>query len=355
MTTLPTTPQTAKASVPDYEKLGQQLKPFTLEDLEKTDTVDEIQDTEVEVVETTEIPVEILEIKSTVKKKILLSIEGGVYEVVDKLSEDKTNKLPNSKTGIMVHYLVEGIKRDYNQIFDKDPISCRKNSNTAIGTGKTIKDKLDAGGYGISKSKKNELIKASTITSYLADIASGAITEEEANAKVKEATEQLIALAKQGVVVSTNKTRGVANFDWKVEVRGDKNVEDERWKIYQRSGIEIKVPHIADAIQQIDKNISYKRDFEKAGLPNHILTKLSSFDNLLDKFLQLFPKQATEIKNETEKDGYFLIGAHIAQITKTSNGKSMKRERFICLDFENEEGEQKLYLLNGGDGLFILS
>ena len=343
MTTLPTTSQTAGASVADYEKLGQQLKPFTL---------DEIQDTEVEVVKTTELPLEILELKPSVKKKILLVIEQGVYEVVNKLSEDKTNQLPNSKVGVMVHYLTEGIKRDYNQEFDRDPISCSKRTNTGLGTGKTIKDRLDAGGYGISKSKKNELVKASNITSYLADIASGAITEEEANAKVKEATEQLIALAKQGVVVSSNKTEGIAGFDWKVEVRGEKDVEDERWKIYQRCGIGIKVPHIADAIQQVSKNVSYKRDFEKAGLPNHILTKLSSFDTLLDAFLQLFPKQATEIKKETEEDGYFLVGAHIAQITKTANGKSMKRERFICLDFENEDGEQKLYLMNSGDGLF---
>jgi hypothetical protein len=355
MTTPPTTPQTKAPSVADYEKLGQQLKPFTIDDIKSRDTVDEIQDTEVEVVETTELPLEILEIKPSIKKKILLSIEQGIYEVVDKLSEDKTNQLPDSKTGIMVYYLVEGIKRDYNKEFDRTPISCRKSSKTVVGTGKTIKDKLDAGGYGISKSKKNELIKASTITSYLADIASGTITEEEANAKVKEATEQLIALAKQGVVVSSNKTKGVASFDWKVEVRGDKGIEDDRWKIYQRSGVEIKVPHIADAIQQVSKNVSYQRDFAKAGLPNYLLPELSSFDNLLDKFQKLFPKPATEIKQETEEDGYLLMGAHITQITKTSNGKSMKRERFICLDFENEDGEQKLYLLNSGDGLFSFS
>ena len=46
------------------------------------------------------------------------------------MSEDKTNQLPNSKVGVMVHYLTEGIKRDYNQKFDRDPISCSKRNNT---------------------------------------------------------------------------------------------------------------------------------------------------------------------------------------------------------------------------------
>jgi hypothetical protein len=346
MTTLPTTPQTTEASVADYEKSGQQLKPFTL---------DEIQDTEVEVLEATELPLEVLALKPNVKKKILLVVEQGVYEVVEELSKEKDNQLPNSKVGVMVHYLLEGIKRDYNKVFDTEPYSCRRSNTTSSLGGKSVKERLDAGGYGISKTKKNELLKAANITSYLVDIASGVITEEEANEKVKAATDELISLAKQGVFVSTNKTEGVASFDWKVEVRGDKEVEDERWKIYQRSGISIKVPHIADAIQQVSKNSSYKKDFVKAGFPEHKLTNHYSVDSLLDEFQVLFPKQTNEIKKETEEDGYLLIGAHIAQITKTAGGKSMKKERFICLDYENLNGEQKLYLLNSGDGLFSFS
>ena len=119
-------------------------------------------------------------------------------------------------------------------------------------------------------------------------------------------------------------------------MRGDKGIEDDRWKIYQRSGVEIKVPHIADAIQQVSKNVSYQRDFAKAGLPNHLLPELSSFDNLLDKFQKLFPKPATEIKKETEEDGYLAnlfnrakIRRNYSMITSSSGFESSDTYRLI--------------------------
>ena len=36
MTTLPTTPQAKAPSVADYEKLGQQLKPFTIDEIQES-------------------------------------------------------------------------------------------------------------------------------------------------------------------------------------------------------------------------------------------------------------------------------------------------------------------------------
>lgn len=338
------------------EKMGKQLKPFTMDEINNINAPEaEILD---DVVET---PLEILQLKPNVKRKILLSVEEGVKEIVDRLADIKDSNMrnrmkgkniPTSKIGVLVHYLVEGIKRDFNMKFDKTPYSIERFIDKPIGKDTTIKDRLERGGYGISRKEKNELTAAADYFTYLPLITAGEMSVEEADGKMKEARDKITALAAQGVFISAKKTQGLATFDWKVEVRTDREVEDERWKLYQKNSITIKVPNILSIIADRGNGKYYDKELKTANFPDTsmLLDKNLDMKDLHSLLYDHFPRMIDSIDEETKN--YDIVGVHIAQITKPARkGASLKKLRYICLDFENENGEQMLYLFNDNDML----
>ena len=70
------------------------------------------------------------------KTTILLNVESTIKEIVNKIAKrediegfsinaEDYPEVPNSLTGVMVHYLVEGLKRDFSVEFDIAPKSLR--------------------------------------------------------------------------------------------------------------------------------------------------------------------------------------------------------------------------------------
>ena len=113
------------------------------------------------------------------KGKILVACESGIEQFVRELADDETNHLPSSKTGVVIHYLVEGIARDFQTTFSAIP--------TSLSTGRARRGGRDAGKIPITKSEKNELIQRLDISFYEEDIRTGRISFEDALEQIKVA------------------------------------------------------------------------------------------------------------------------------------------------------------------------
>ena len=57
------------------------------------------------------------------KGKLLVLCEEGIANMVRELADDDGNHLPSSKTGVVVHYVIQGIARDFGITFNRQPVS----------------------------------------------------------------------------------------------------------------------------------------------------------------------------------------------------------------------------------------
>ena len=57
------------------------------------------------------------------KGKLLVLCEDGIANIVRELADDESNHLPMSKTGVVVHYVTQGIARDFGITFNRQPTS----------------------------------------------------------------------------------------------------------------------------------------------------------------------------------------------------------------------------------------
>jgi len=144
---------------------------------------------------------------------ILLSVETRIKELVSGLAkrniksltsigldieEEDISNLPTSITGVMVHYFVEGIARDYNIQFDKKPKSIKK-SIKGIGNIKTRK-------RFITKEQKNALLDKTKMSFYDKELSAGIITMPEVLEKIKKAYEEKKQYENIGLILPENKT-----------------------------------------------------------------------------------------------------------------------------------------------------
>ena len=67
-----------------------------------------------------------VELGASGKGKLLTICEEGIANVVQELADDEDNHLPNAKTGVVVHYVLQGIARDFKITFDGEPTSLSK-------------------------------------------------------------------------------------------------------------------------------------------------------------------------------------------------------------------------------------
>ena len=151
-----------------------------------------------------------LPISTDDKTTILLNVEGAVKELINNLSkkqqpkgididEEKLSALPSSMTGVVVHYLIRGLKEDFNIEFAEQPVSLKpRMTNT---------DKKVAGKKRLlTKDQKNELLAKMQLSYYEGDIASGKMTIDDAMTSIKSAFDKKKEYEDMGYMLPAKKT-----------------------------------------------------------------------------------------------------------------------------------------------------
>jgi hypothetical protein len=154
---------------------------------------------------------------------ILLNIENGIVELIKSLTrkdtknykykeclaklgleditDEETSHLPSSAVGIIIHYFLEGVKRDFNITFEDEPVSIKGRG----GEAKKVADKARI----INKKQKQDIVDGTTIEFYKDDIDKGLLTLPEVLVKIQKAYELKSHLEECGLILSPKKTDGV--------------------------------------------------------------------------------------------------------------------------------------------------
>ena len=172
---------------------------------EFAEELEEVKTITAEVVKT-------LPIDSETTATILLSIEGNIKTLLKKLSDKEeigwgidTNPedfshLPNSITGVIIHYVLKGIKEDFGYEFETEPKSLKQR-----GLSKDAK-KIAGKKRLLTRDQKNELILKTEMSYYKDKITSGAITIEDAMYSIKKAYEEMQKYEEMGYILPPKKT-----------------------------------------------------------------------------------------------------------------------------------------------------
>tara|TARA_S200002703_G_C3801440_1_gene247760 strand:+ start:4402 stop:5511 length:1110 start_codon:yes stop_codon:yes gene_type:complete len=283
-----------------------------------------------------------IELGSSGKGKLLISCEEGIANTVVELAGDE-NHLPETKTGVVLYYLVEGLARDFGIAFDRQPVSLggnrRKNTNSK-------------GITGPSKKEKNEILAKLDLQYYQDDISSGIITMEEAFNKIAEAYKMKEYYESQGFYLSPNKTEGVSTYDWKSAISSNFHANDvsvaegfDPVKLYTKNKLEVVIPNLWEEF--------FKDDFIKATKKNcsHLLksalrTFVINISVVKGALNDTGIAQAQGLKKEADildfldhKEKGDIMGIHLIK-NKTAG---MMKPRWVAID-----------VLNGGDHVLYL-
>lgn len=146
------------------------------------------------------------------KTTILLNVEEAVKDIVSSLakkqeikgtaiSAEHFNHLPNSITGVVIHYVVEGLRRDFDISFAEQPVSLKQRG------GNSKYDKKVAGKKRLlTRDQKNELLAKTQMSFYEERIARGDISVEDAMSSIKDAYERKKNFEEIGYMLPAKKT-----------------------------------------------------------------------------------------------------------------------------------------------------
>ena len=151
-----------------------------------------------------------LPINTEEKTTILLNVEGAVKELISALAKKNDVKgaegidashLPNSITGVVIHYVVEGLKKDFDLGFEETPVCLKQRG------GNSNYDKKVAGKKRLlTREQKNELLSKTQMSYYEEQIARGDMTIESAMYAIKDAFERKQNFEEMGYILPTKKT-----------------------------------------------------------------------------------------------------------------------------------------------------
>ena len=160
---------------------------------------------------TTEV-VQQLPIDNEVKTTILISVEDNIKKLLSKLaskeeigwgidiSPEEFQHLPNSITGVIIYYIVKGIKEDFGFEFEKQPKCLTYNLSKF--------DKKVAGKKRLlTREQKNELLAKTQMSFYDNKISNGEMTIESAMYAIKDAYERVQAFKEIGYILPPEKTK----------------------------------------------------------------------------------------------------------------------------------------------------
>lgn len=180
--------------------------------------------------------------------KTLIACEQGIKAFVrDQLAGTSDNPvdnhLPNTEVGVWIHYLTEGIIRDFGRTWETTPKSLRGRGDRSTKK-KSVR---------ITKEKKNELIAMKDMGYWMPMISAGKITMDEAVKEVVRVTEEIMQLEEQGIDMNPNKTAGINDFNCDKPVLDKWNGAWEALDIYKKYGIKITIPDVIDNFFLSDK------------------------------------------------------------------------------------------------------
>lgn len=167
--------------------------------------VEDVKTTTAEVVKT-------LPIDNEVKTTILLNVEENIKTLLKKLSDkeeigwgvdadpEEFKHLPNSITGVIIYYVIKGIKEEFGFEFETEPKSLK-----VRGLSKDAK-KIAGKKRLLTRDQKNELISKTEMNYYKDKISSGEITLEGAMYAIKDAFERIQNFEEMGYILPPKKT-----------------------------------------------------------------------------------------------------------------------------------------------------
>jgi hypothetical protein len=160
---------------------------------------------------TTEV-VQQLPIDNEVKTTILISVEDNIKKLLSKLaskeeigwgidtSPEEFQHLPNSITGVIVYYIIKGIREDFGFEFEKQPKCLTYNISKF--------DKKVAGKKRLlTREQKNELLAKTQMSYYDDKISTGEMTIESAMYAIKDAYERVQSFKEIGYILPPEKTK----------------------------------------------------------------------------------------------------------------------------------------------------
>ena len=142
------------------------------------------------------------------KKPMLLNVEDGVKQIITSLAKkedidgvdsEKIANLPNSITGVIIHFVVSGLKNEFNLTFDEPPVSLKQR-------GSALDKKVAGKKRLLTREQKNHIIEKMKMSFYENDIASGKINVEEAMTSIKAAFDEKREFEKMGYILPEAKT-----------------------------------------------------------------------------------------------------------------------------------------------------
>lgn len=162
------------------------------------------------------------------KTTILVSVEANIKKLLTKLANNEevgwgvdTNpedfqNLPNSITGVVVHYVLKGIKEDFGWEFETQPKCLTYNMSK--------QDKKVAGKKRLlTRDQKNELLSKIQMGYYDKKIKEGTITLEGAMYAIKDAYEKVSNFEEMGYILPPEKTKYPY---WVDEAQAEKPAEE---------------------------------------------------------------------------------------------------------------------------------
>ena len=151
-----------------------------------------------------------LPINTEEKTTILLNVEVAVKELISSLAKKSNVKvaegidashLPHSITGVVIHYVVEGLKKDFDLGFEETPVCLKQRG------GNSNYDKKVAGKKRLlTREQKNELLSKTQMSFYEEQIARGDMSIENAMFAIKDAFERKRNFEEMGYMLPSKKT-----------------------------------------------------------------------------------------------------------------------------------------------------
>jgi len=141
----------------------------------------------------------LLNVEDAVKDLISILSKKGIVEGVD-IDAGKLAELPTSMTGVVVHYLVKGLKDDFNIEFAEKPVSLKVRATSNYDRKVQGKKRL------LTKEQKNELLAKMQMSYYENDIVNGVLSMDDAMQSLKDAFEKKKEYEEMGYVLPAKKT-----------------------------------------------------------------------------------------------------------------------------------------------------
>jgi len=129
--------------------------------------------------------------------KILLTKEVGWGTDTD---PEKFSHLPNSITGVVIYYVVKGIKYEFDYEFESPPRSLKLRGISKDAMKVEGKKRL------LTRDQKNELIEKTQMNYYEKQISSGVMTLDDAMNEIKGAYQKKQGFEELGYILPQKKT-----------------------------------------------------------------------------------------------------------------------------------------------------